>query len=1122
MSGRHQVSRRLIQTYIGSVIEDPNEQRFLARLRTDLERLGVRTRIHANFITRRQQRQVDFLILTERRLVHAELKTADLTLPIIADLNSPWAQQLPNGTLRRHDRNYYRQALETTYAISDDMRTLAARGEVPQSDGPFYTAIHTVLCISPDIPTGSVITTHKHVDVVGYEQLLALCAADGPRPDWSYEHWDAFSRYLQLVPDESGSPEERARRATIATLEDYRRRFTATHNRELPAYVPVPAVVDAGSVPDPAIVLATAATNQRTAVVTGPSGAGKSFAARRAALSAAETGAVPIWVRCGEYQRGRLSHALSRAVAPFTTESCLPLLRQALGTGSPVVVILDGLNECRPDDRAELLEQLDALRLRMPVGVIITSTVPVNLTVPGVTLTTVLPDADTRTALLTAYGHAGELPGGEAFQTPMELAMAATCGEQLRSNATSTELLDAYIGRRCPFETTRAGLRVLAVEMNWQMRGSLTTSEVRALLHRGSRDSLDAGLDAVLNSPLLALTQGRVAFTHELFARFLAAEQLVLKAHDTSTLAESLREPRQAHLKAHAVVLEPDADRRRDLLLALADTDLLRAAVHGMFDLDTKAAIRTEVDAVLTQATLTTAHAQFIRPVGDPDLVLGGDWQVSKPRTDTEQALLLVAGRCLADGIFLEQTCAVYDATDRRCADEMRALRDGGHRAAISTIVRSTYGGLYYSDERERGKLPASVITNACNLGRLDRHPTFERSAARRILDGTGPTPPRWGRLIAALELLNQDDPSDLALLPDLFTAAWKANGYNLRLTALMTADQLALSVDDVTRERMRAALEACDTTNIFLNSALFETQARYGGIEPLNTEASINEDIVNILAEYDNPDADEAWAAALRIIGMVFEDQNLHGPFYEVLASLDPVQCLRLHVMAARSEEFPFNRDWLMNAIVERIEHVDDAARDVLRDGVLSMDWRSSFREETVGAHLIALRGWAQIADHLPPAPSTDMNTPRWAWRIVDELLFALLRGANPAEHELTALWTGLIDLWAPAAVDVLTHVRAARMWEHSSDSPGLYERLLKAWPAEMRRLAEWATRNQGQITATFDNGPAHDWRRHLVDDLAIIGTAETARLLHDYVHDPEIGPAAVATIRAIKSRAA
>ena len=1110
-----------VEVFLGEPIAHDTEQVFLARLRADLSRRGCRARIYANFITGSSQRQVDFLVATEHRLVHAELKTVDQSLPLIGGINGPWTQELPGGKRRSLERNFYRQAHEATFAISDDMHALARLGEVPRIRGKYYGQFDTVVCVNPDIPVGSGLDPYRHVDVVGYRQLLDLLTTDGPKPAWTGEHWGAFARYLQLVPDEPDSPEEAARRATIAALDDYRRRFTAALRRDLHEYVPVPARTGEQEVPDPVPVLAEAMMGQRVVTFTGPSGAGKSHTTRHAAIAVAASGGVPVWVRCGEYQRGRFSHALSRAVAPFTTESCLPLLRQAASTGSPAVVILDGFNECAPDDRAELLEQLDALRLRTPAAAVVTSTVSIGLPNPDLDLdlNAVMPDDATRTALLASHGRADGMAGAEAFQTPMELALAAKCGEQLRLGATATELFDAYIGHVCPTEKTRAGLRRLAVEMDRQLRGSLTIAEIRVLLYRDAGSNTPgAEIDAVLSSPLLTLTQGRSAFAHELFARFLTAEQLVLDAGNTAALADALRDPRHSDLLMHAVALEHDPSRRRDLLLALAEPSLLSEAVRGKYGKETAAAIHAEVVTALGDATVATADAQLIREDGGPDHMFDGHWKVGAARTSGQQALLHVAGASLADGRFLDETARLLDATDRRCAEQMRQLRDSGHRAAISAVVRATYSGFYYTDERELQKLPTSVVINACEHSRIMRQrPVLKPSPAHSMWDGPTLTPPRWGRLTATLLLLNRDDPDDLKLLPDVFTAAWAANSYHLRLTALTTAMENARSADNTTRERMRTALEDCDTENILINSSLFEALAAYGGIDPLNTEESIHAEVDTILAAPNDPNA---WVAARGVVGMVFEDQNLHGPYSEVLAALDPADYLRLHVMAARSEEFPFNRDWMMNAIVERLDYIDDDAQAVLRNAVLSVDWNSPFREETVGAHLIALRGWAAIADNLPPAANTDGNIAQRAWRIIDELLFAVLRGTDAASGKLSALWAELLGPCAPMAIDVLAHLKSADTWEYNSAEPSMYERLLTAWPDQIRQLIEWAIRNPDRLRATFNNGPAHDRLPRLVVDLAIIGTDDTAMLLQSYVSDTEIGNAAVTAIRAIKRR--
>jgi ribulose bisphosphate carboxylase small subunit len=79
------------------------------------------------------------------------------------------------------------------------------------------------------------------------------------------------------------------------------------------------------------------------------------------------------------------------------------------------------------------------------------------------------------------------------------------------------------------------------------------------------------------------------------------------------------------------------------------------------------------------------------------------------------------------------------------------------------------------------------------------------------------------------------------------------------------------------------------------------------------------------------------------------------------------------------------------------------------------------------------------------------------------------------PQSPPLLALWDELLDLCAPAAVDVLAHLRAHPM-EYNATEPTSYQRLLAVWPDQMRQLIEWAVRNPDQVVAAFDLGPAHD----------------------------------------------
>jgi hypothetical protein len=203
-----------------------------------------------------------------------------------------------------------------------------------------------------------------------------------------------------------------------------------------------------------------------------------------------------------------------------------------------------------------------------------------------------------------------------------------------------------------------------------------------------------------------------VSFRHEQFARFLTAEQLVIDAPGPADLAQMLEDPRHTDLREFGLGIERNDDRRFDLLLALADEKLLVAAAGGQFGAGVSARLRGVVAGILSEAKAATAAAELQRP-GGADVIMGGQWQVPTPRDKLEAALLTVAGRCLRRGFLLTEVAALLDATDTRCAAEMRRLREEGYTAPVSAVIAATYCPGWTPSSRA-DCLPASLVVAAC------------------------------------------------------------------------------------------------------------------------------------------------------------------------------------------------------------------------------------------------------------------------------------------------------------------------------------------------------------------------------------------------------------------------
>jgi hypothetical protein len=382
------------------------------------------------------------------------------------------------------------------------------------------------------------------------------------------------------------------------------------HVSDLHELVPVPADVDGRQVHK--VDLTSSAIEHEIVVVLGPSGMGKTHTARHAAIELTDRRHLVVWLRCAEYGAGRFGSLLARAVARFSTEPALELMRKAVDTGNAITVVLDGVNECPSSLRPELFEQVHALRLRIPIGMVITSTVPLALPAPlsATTVTLRPPDAAERQAILSSYGVADPEVVGESFVNPYELAIAAECWSELDPDATQSDLLDAYVRRRAGTASVRAALRRLAAAMDADVRASLTAADAMAALQQGPHPVPPAVIDEALMCPLLLVGQGRVSFAHELLGRFLAAEDLVLRSLTGTALGESLTEPQHADLQVYALLLERDSGRRHEALLALADPGQLTRAALGEFGEVTAHQVRADVCSLLLSAAAATVDAE--------------------------------------------------------------------------------------------------------------------------------------------------------------------------------------------------------------------------------------------------------------------------------------------------------------------------------------------------------------------------------------------------------------------------------------------------------------------------------------------------------------------------------
>lgn len=1086
-----------VEVYLGNPITVASEVRFLARLRRDLVKLGVSARILANLHLGAEDRQVDFVVVTDDHVLQIELKV--FSGPIVSGpKNGRWRVRV--GSVEQEWRNPMWQALQATHALSDELHAFAAAGPVPGPRGlKFYGEVDTIVCAVPRLHAGSSFEPHTHVSLLGYDELLDRLQRPGPSLAWSDKDWDAFGRYLNLYRHEEDSPEALVRRAGVAAVDEYLGRYLQAQ-AGLPPLVPTGVVVDGSPAARPDLPSALAAGGG--VLLHGPSGAGKTLWACVAAVDLARAGHVPIWL-AGDVCEESFHTSTARAIAPYTSLSPNELLRAADAAGRGVVFVLDDLAKASSGVQKATLAGVQTARVRSSThGLLVTAqSADATATVAGtVAVELVLPDDAERRAVLTAYGEPDLFHRCAAFVTPMDLSLAAACADELASDASSAELLDLYVDRVTGGDDRRrSSLRAIAWRMHTDLLPSLPRPDVARMLRR-EHGLAGRELQAALGCSVVSVAHGRVSFRHERFEQFLVAEALLLATEDVETLATTLNAPVCRSLRADVIALESQEERLAALLAACEDADVLVAAATGRLG----ALAARVVDPLLVDA-LNVACAETVKPgitfTFEASTGFSAVWLMPDRPSPALKAQWAAAGRLLRRGRFVEATVKLLAHTDRLCD-----LAFDEAEVQIPALLDQIFAAAYAIGP---GGLPASTLVRAAvERPLVSNADTPEASPVALALLG-GQDEPGLGALYIAAHLLRPDEAP--AAAAEVIVECLASARYHLCLAGLALAERSARYLVDPGRRDVLEAINSLPTDNLGLNGSIIDALSALGEITPARTLDEVQAEIADVLAMED-----ESLRArmAYGIVACQFETDAL-GPYYEAVCELSAADRERLLVLALEGNDSGTWVDWILG------EFKDLSSPDVRRRVaafVASADpERWPGQREGMAAVITALRLLAADGAGLPEPAEGGCTDParRAALTIIMGTLTDIAGTASDAQAVADA-WATLLGEQRDAFASFLSNLHGARVID---SDPGVYERVLAAVPAEGVEVLIWSLEHHEQTRplARWD----HDLPGRIVEWLGQIGDRRAAEVLRRFTSEPGIGEAAAAAVRQIEARA-
>ena len=505
------------------------------------------------------------------------IETKAFTRSVRGGQNGDWQVQLSSGQWKDF-RNPYRQALDAALAVKN------AAGALGRTDAPYVNA---VLVFSPAIPPGSgALPGNSKVSVIG-EDGLGEQLEKRILGAWSVERWREFADAHGLKRASSVCA---ACDARLAEAEDRLRQYGTVFRKaycEGAALVPFTCESRGAAVSSSDVVRAVAEGRAGT-LFHGPSGCGKTMLAASSGVAFSELGGVAISVQGKDFS-GSARELLGREATLLGMPSAIQLLNDARRLNRPILLIVDGYNECSEDRRGLLTRIVAALAYRYEAEILVTSQIRL---VRGDllelrTFEVRAPTIDTKIAIARQASESKADSQGVmnllgAVSSGLEARLVGEVGATVTPGSSRYALFDAFARSRLG-SAASDGIRVLSQVAAWLSERFAFSLSIREF----DRVMDGIGVSAefrrlVIDRGLLTLRGDRVSFPHELFLDAFAAEAVVRQGVGSpEAVLNALRAPLHGARKDLVIGAIDDDCMLEWLLPKLEDHESIRHCLEG-------------------------------------------------------------------------------------------------------------------------------------------------------------------------------------------------------------------------------------------------------------------------------------------------------------------------------------------------------------------------------------------------------------------------------------------------------------------------------------------------------------------------------------------------------------
>lgn len=878
---------RNIELYIGSPIECESERIALRQIIETLNSGNLSAVIMANINL--SGRQIDIIVTTESMVLVVEIKGQ--TRPIRGSENGRWEYKVATGEWKTTGRNYYQQTLDAKNALRDSMSTYLGTS-------PNYP--DAALIFVPSIPEGSEVPSGDFKVRIGDIRLLKNFDTYNKNSNCSLSQQRAFAEHHKLI--KVGTLESAIDKQLVddeLILERYKKSFLETYSPQILGLVPFPCRVGEDAVISGEI--ANQGMAGKNMLIVGPSGCGKSMLAQEIGLRCIEGGIFPVIIEAKYFEK-EFSALLNQEAALLDTPSINAIFVACKKFSKPVLIILDGYNECSQTLRQRLSRCLRATAIRYHTGIVVVSQEiykeleQLNLEIVSVPE----PDMEVKKAIAnSAEDKEKSLKIEELLdliKSGLEANIIGHISKTITSKISRYALFDAYIRERLG-DVAQDGIRMLTYIGSFLSENVTFSMSVRDFDRLLEKKSCPSSVPKrLLAANLLKRRGDRISFGHELYLNAFSAEAVMRSCgNDPVKLLSAVSAPKHINYKTLIIGAIDNTNLLDSVLRGIEYPEIIISCVTGECGQYAREWAENNYHSVLQHIAQEAKSVRFILDEKEWVNITTGtesfhNWSAQ------DQSFVNALPHLLSKGIYLNEIFEIVGLMDERVKKSLESLVEEAQCRNIA-LNRGQF------EARMNDQHSAIAIWKIIACIGIHLYAEIKRDSAamsKWIQSKLADCEISNGQVFMLLKLCKciWDGKLLINALPTLIRERWKYASSDLRID-LLDAARYCRNCSGEEKAKLVDVINGIETKNIFISTFIIDALKSLGAMEDVEYGETVKAEIEQVFSDTENP---ENWALAHSIYNQQF-DHPYDIVYWDVLHELPSFKRKEFLSMAVRAK---------------------------------------------------------------------------------------------------------------------------------------------------------------------------------------------------------------------------